>query len=168
LTKKSSSKRLSSTLECANAFAGQVLARGLSSKCQGPCVRWALASQLLHCNASHCNTLQHTATHCNKLQRTATHGNTLQHTTTLCNTLQHTATHCNTLQEGPWHLTQHEQGSFPLTGQFQTKSSQKKRRKRMAPLRYQRESTPKSHMCRCERATIRVSFHINFTVCTHT
>jgi len=68
-----------------------------------------------HCNATHCNTMQHTATHCNTLQRTATlHLRLIQpratnhelndqiaansHTAKHCKTLQHTATHCNTLQ----------------------------------------------------------------------
>jgi len=40
----------------------------------------------------HRNTPQHTATHCD-----ATHCNTLQHTATHCNTSQHAATRCNIL-----------------------------------------------------------------------
>jgi len=56
------------------------------------------------CEATHCNTLQHTATHCNTLQHTATHCNSERQCmssceATHCNTLQHTATHCNTLQQ---------------------------------------------------------------------
>jgi len=67
-----------------------------------------------HCNATRCNTLQHTGCSrhlCNTLQHSSTHWNTpqhttthqirtppLQHTATHCKTLQHAATHCNTLQ----------------------------------------------------------------------
>ena len=72
-----------------------------------------------HCNATRCNTLQHTATHCNTMQRTAKtlsrkgvsshvnesclilshEGFAMLHVATHCNIPQHTATYRNTLSD---------------------------------------------------------------------
>ena len=97
---------------------------------------------LLHCNTTHCNTLQRTATHCNAPQHTATHAersgvllycNTRHCTKTKytatqvhlqsraggCYTAnQHTVTHCNTLQHTATHshLQSDTRGSYSCHG----------------------------------------------------
>jgi len=70
--------------------------------------RWVTVAQAaewdpisLHCNATHCSTLQYTAVHCNTLHHTASH----------CSTPQRTATHCNALQHTAWY---HEELSGTL------------------------------------------------------